>query len=121
MAKVPHGVGPGSPQVVILVGATGDLAKRKLLPGLFHLSTAGFIPACRIIGVSLDNLDTEAFRRAARNSLDQFSTRKVADADWNTFAQNLRYVPLNAGALKTAVAEAEASFNTESRRLHYLS
>ena len=40
MAKVPPGVGPKYPQVVVLVGATGDLARRKLLPGLFHLLSA---------------------------------------------------------------------------------
>jgi len=123
MAKVPHGVGPGSPQVVVLVGATGDLAKRKLLPGLFHLSSAGFIPGCRIIGVSLDNLDTEGFRQQARAALTEFSTRKVSDAAWDEFAKNLTYVPLNAGpaVLKAAVEEAERSLGAESHRLHYLS
>ena len=44
MRKVPKGVGPGFPHVVVLVGATGDLAHRKLLPGLFHLSTHGLHP-----------------------------------------------------------------------------
>ena len=58
MTKIPPGVGPQFPQVVVLVGATGDLARRKLLPGLFHLSSAGFIPGCRIIGVSLDEIWT---------------------------------------------------------------
>ena len=62
MAKIPAGVGPRFPQVVVLVGATGDLARRKLIPGLLHLASAGFIPGCRIIGVSLDNLDVEGFR-----------------------------------------------------------
>ena len=33
------------------MGATGDLSRRKLLPGLFYLSSAGFIPSCRIIGL----------------------------------------------------------------------
>src|SRR4051812_38947120 len=79
LAKIPAGVGPRYPQVVILVGATGDLARRKLLPGLFHLSTAGFIPGCRIIGMSLDDLDADGFRRIARQSLDEFSTRPVTD------------------------------------------
>src|SRR6188474_3066016 len=65
MAKIPPGVGPRFPQVVVLFGATGDLARRKLLPGLYHLSAAGFIPGCRIIGVSLDDIDAEAFRRIA--------------------------------------------------------
>src|SRR5580692_10650983 len=123
MAKASHGVGPGFPQVVVLVGATGDLAKRKLLPGLFHLSSAGFIPGCRIIGVSLDDIDVEGFRTIAREALDQFSTRKVKEADWTAFAETLNYVPMAAGAqvLKAAVEEAEQKLGGESRRVHYLS
>src|SRR5947209_1443527 len=73
-------VGPKFPQVVVLVGATGDLSRRKLLPGLFHLCTAGFIPGCRIIGVSLDEMDAEGFRALARDALDQFAKRKPNDA-----------------------------------------
>ena len=123
MAKIPPGVGPRYPQVVVLIGATGDLARRKLLPGLFHLSSAGFIPGCRIIGVSLDELDADGFRRAARAALDEFSLRKATDADWDAFAQCLDYVPMAAGAsaLKAAVAKAERALGGESRRLHYLS
>ena len=123
MAKVPPGVGPQYPQVVVLVGATGDLARRKLLPGLFHLASAGFIPGCRIIGVSLDEFGPEDFRKFARQALDEFSTRKMTEAEWNAFAANLDYVPLRAGgeALKAAVEKAAKSFSGESRLLHYLS
>ncbi len=123
MAKIPPGVGPRFAQVVVLFGATGDLAKRKLLPGLFHLATSGFIPGCRIIGVSLDNIDAAAFRMQARSALEEFSKRKISDGDWQAFAQSLDYVPLAAGAaaLKAAVDAAEAALGIESRRLHYLS
>ncbi len=123
MENATSGVGPRYPQVVVLVGATGDLARRKLLPGLFHLSSSGFLPACRIIGLSLDDFDTAAFRNFARDALTEFSTRKVSDAAWATFAAGLDYVPQRQGAeaLRTAVLAAEQSFNGESRRLHYLS
>jgi glucose-6-phosphate 1-dehydrogenase len=124
MAKrIPPGVGPQYAQVVVLVGATGDLSKRKLLPGLFHLATAGFIPGCRIIGVSLDDMDADAFRALARDAMNQFSTRKVDEADWAAFAERLDYVSLSAGAkaLKAAVEKAEKSLGVESRRIHYLS
>src|SRR5271154_875339 len=122
VAKVPAGVGPQFPQIVVLVGATGDLARRKLLPGMFHLSSSGFIPGCKIIGVSLDNIDVEAFRKIARESLPEFSTRKELESDWDAFSKDLQYVPMSAGApaLKPAVLEAERSFSGESRRLHYL-
>jgi glucose-6-phosphate 1-dehydrogenase len=123
VSKVPQGVGPKFPQVVVLFGATGDLARRKLLPGLFHLSSAGFIPACRIIGVSLDTMSSEQFRKIARQALDEFSLRKFTEAEWSDFVGNLEYVPLSAGAtaLRQAVERAEQALATESRRLHYLS
>ena len=55
--------------VIVLFGATGDLAKRKLLPGLFHLHAAGLLPKeYRIIGVSPRNaaLTDRAVPRARR-------------------------------------------------------
>jgi glucose-6-phosphate 1-dehydrogenase len=126
MAKIPPGVGPRFPQVVVLFGATGDLARRKLLPGLYHLSAAGFIPGCRIIGVSLDDIDADGFRAAARAALGEFASRKVTESDWAQFSQSLDYVPLAAGApaLRAAVEAAERSLGgpgDEMRRLHYLS
>ncbi|HEY5204506.1 MAG TPA: glucose-6-phosphate dehydrogenase [Roseiarcus sp.] len=123
MAKIPPGVGPKHPQVVILVGATGDLSQRKLLPGLFHLCSVGFIPACRIIGVSLDAIDVDGFRAVARGALDKFSGRKINDADWAAFAAMLDYVPMAAGpeALRAAAEKAERDLGGESRRVHYLS
>ncbi|HEY5410980.1 MAG TPA: glucose-6-phosphate dehydrogenase [Caulobacteraceae bacterium] len=123
MAKIPEGVGPGQAQVLVLVGATGDLARRKLLPGLFRLCSAGFIPACRIVGVSLDDMDAEAFRAFAKAAIDEFLPHEVKAADWSTFAAVLDYVPLAAGsqALREAVLAAEKSLGGEVRRLHYLS
>ena len=123
MAKIPPGVGPQFAQVVVLIGATGDLARRKLLPGLYHLVSAGFIPGCRIVGVSLDDMDADGFRAFTRTALNEVFARKVNDADWDAFARCLDYVPLAAGpaALKAAVDVAELSFTGESRRLHYLS
>ncbi len=123
MMRIPPGVGPKSPQVVVLVGATGDLSQRKLLPGLFHLVAAGFIPAIRIIGVSLDAIDVEGFRALVRGALDKFGVRKASDEDWTKFSQMLDYVSLAAGAaaLKGAVERAEHSLGQDCRRLHYLS
>ena len=96
MAKIPPGVGPRFPQVVVLFGATGDLARRKLLPGLYHLATAGFIPRCRVIGVSLDDIDLAAFRQIARAALDQFFARKITDAEQKS---------INSAGLKRDIAD----------------
>ena len=105
------------------MGATGDLARRKLIPGLFHLSGLGFIPGCRIIGVSLEDIDAQGFRNLARGALNEFYTRKVSEADWAAFADAMDYVPLGAGAaaLRAAVERAEKSLASQSQRLHYLS
>ena len=123
LKKILSGVGPRYPQVGVLVGATGDLSRRKLLPGLFHLSTAGFIPSCRIGGVSLDDRIAESFRAFARDALDQFSSRLVREADWAAFADVLDCVPLAAApdVLMVAVKRGERALGRESRRLHYLS
>jgi len=71
-------------------GATGDPARRKLLPGLFHLASAGFIPGCKIIAVALDNIHvTNLVARREKRSTSFFS--QVAQTEWDTFAADLLY------------------------------
>jgi len=123
VTKIPPGVGPKYPQVLTLVGGSGDLAQRKLWPGLFHLVTSGFIPSFRIVGVSLDPFDVEAFHALVRAALEKFSPRRASDEAWRHFASMIGYVPISAGAgaLREAVNAAEAELGPETRRLHYLS
>jgi glucose-6-phosphate 1-dehydrogenase len=114
---------PVKPYVIVLFGATGDLARRKLVPGLLHLSMSGLVPECRIVGTSLDDLDDEGFRRLARDGCREFCTRPVSDPRWEAFAARLSYVPQGLGpeGLASAVARAEEALGGEPRRLHYLS
>jgi len=114
---------PLKPHVIVLFGATGDLAKRKLLPGLLHLHLAGLVPDCRIIGTSLDDLDDEGFRALAQQACAEFARHAVAPTEWQEFARRLRFVPTadGADALASAVKEAEEALGDDSRRLHYLS
>jgi len=114
---------PLKPHVIVLFGATGDLAKRKLLPGLLHLHRAGLVPTCRIIGTSLDPLDDEGFRNLAQTACKEFASRAVTPDEWAAFAATLRYVCTADGAnvLGSAVKEAEAELGDDPRRLHYLS
>ena len=60
------------PFVVVLFGATGDLSRRKLLPGLMRLHQAGLLPECRIIGTSLEEMDREGFEQVAREACEEF-------------------------------------------------
>jgi glucose-6-phosphate 1-dehydrogenase len=114
------------PHVVVLFGATGDLSRRKLLPGLLHLLEAGLLDRCRIVGTSLDDLDTEQFVKLAREAVDEFS-RPFDETCWDDFAGRLSYVSGAGGtaALAGAVAEAEGEVAKEGpgevQRLHYLS
>jgi glucose-6-phosphate 1-dehydrogenase len=114
---------PLKPHVIVLFGATGDLARRKLLPGLLHLSLAGLVPDCRIVGTSLDDLDDESFRTLARKACEEFSSHGMTDEQWDAFEQKLGFVRQSLGpdGLAAAVAGAEAALGGESRRLHYLS
>src|SRR4051812_32646005 len=116
-------ISPLRPHVLVLFGATGDLARRKLLPGLLHLLQAGLMPECRILGTSLETFDDESFRRFARSACDEFSVRPISDAEWAAFDDKLSYVPQAAGParLARAVTRLEQSIGGTVRRLHYLS
>jgi glucose-6-phosphate 1-dehydrogenase len=111
------------PHVIVLFGATGDLAKRKLLPGLAYLDQSDLAPNIQIIGTSLENLTTEQFHALAKEAVDAFGTHKLTKEQWARFAESLTYVPQGAGpeALAAAVAAAEAKLGPDVRRLHYLS
>ena len=110
------GVGPRLAQTVERFGVTGALARRKRLPGLLHLSSAGLIPGGRIFDASLDDVDVGGCRASARSALGKFSSRKVPDADWQAFVASLDGVPLAASlaALQAAVELAEPSFGAEA-------
>ena len=112
-----------SPHVIVLFGATGDLAKRKLIPGLAYLVQSSLAPDIQIIATSLEDLTDDEFRELAKSAIDSFGVHKLTPEQWDGFAKVLKYVPQGAGssALAAAVAEAEISLGPDVRRLHYLS
>jgi glucose-6-phosphate 1-dehydrogenase len=118
------------PHVIVLFGATGDLARRKLLPGLLRLFEAGLLKESRIVGTSLEDVDTEHFVKVARMACDEFGKGELSDARWAPFARMLNYVPQSRGPaeLAAAVDAAEHDLVVELGvaldtigRLHYLS
>ncbi|TDW14044.1 glucose-6-phosphate dehydrogenase [Kribbella kalugense] len=114
---------PLAPHVIVLFGATGDLAKRKLLPGLAYLQQSRFAPDVRIIGTATEDLTSDEFRDRAKKAVEKFGTHKMSDEEWAQFAERLEYVPVTAGpeALAAAVKAAEELLGPDARRLHYLS
>ena len=107
----------------MLFGATGDLSKRKLIPGLAHLALSELAPDIQVVGSSLEPLTEEEFRNFAKESLDRFSHRALTPEQWEHFSARLTYVPQGNGAegLAAAVAAAEERLGGSAPRLHYLS
>ena len=99
------------PHVIVLFGATGDLARRKLLPGMAHLVVSALAPDIRIVGTSLEEMGDVEFREFARTAIEEFGTHELTAEQWDKFDDNLAYVPQSAGpeALAAAVAQAEDS------------
>jgi len=98
----------------VLFGATGDLAKRKLLPGLYHLAVAGLLPdQYRIIGSSPGPaLSGADFVAHAHEAVTEFGTHKPAGAEWDKFASRLSFAtasPDDPSPLVSAVRTAEAA------------
>ena len=114
---------PLAPHVIVLFGATGDLAKRKLLPGLAYLAQSALAPDIRVVGTAMDDLTpTSSARSPAAPSRASARTRSTTSRG-RPFADRLTYVPQGAGpeGLTAAVKEAEALLGPGCRRLHYLS
>src|SRR5947208_3753772 len=83
---------PVEPHVVVLFGATGDLSRRKLLPGLTYLALSELTPDIQVVGTSLDDMDDVAFRAFAHEAVRTFGTRSLSDEQWASFATKLHYV-----------------------------
>src|ERR1700685_4570313 len=119
-AKGTHAL-PG-PHVIVLFGATGDLAKRKLLPGLYHLYVAGLLPdKFRIIGSAPQEsaLSPEQFAAHAKAAVTQFGSTKPEGSTWDSFASSLSFgaaSPDDPAPLVSAVAEAEKAIGGGGRK-----
>lgn len=83
---------------LVLFGATGDLARRKILPGLFHRFIVGQMPAeARVIGAARSEMDREAFVALVRESLVEFAPQAAQNSDALTrFLGNVEYVQVDA-------------------------
>jgi glucose-6-phosphate 1-dehydrogenase len=112
--------------VIVLFGSTGDLAKRKIIPGLFHLASAGLMPEkYRIIASAPrgHEVSTEAFRNYARESIGQFSAHQPEGPIWEQFHESLSFALADTDdpeGLPQAVQDAENEIGGDVRRLYHL-
>jgi glucose-6-phosphate 1-dehydrogenase len=110
--------------VIVLFGATGDLARRKLLPGMFHLAQAGLMPErFLIVGVARAELDDGRFAALAREAVDEWGHCEVSPEAWERFSASLRFTGVGEGleALGEEVARARRDLGGDPLLLHYLS
>jgi len=113
------------PQVLVLFGATGDLARRKLFPGLFRLMQEDLLPEdFRVIGSGRHSPGTDdEFRDQVRDAVKEFGD----DADagrLDEFAGRVSFTVSSAddgSDLAEAVEQAEGEVGDGAQRLIYLS
>nr|MBA3765353.1 glucose-6-phosphate dehydrogenase (NADP(+)) [Actinomycetota bacterium] len=118
---------PPNAQTIVLFGASGDLATRKVIPALYNLAAAGLMPEryC-VIGFAMSEWDDEAFRVHARQAIVTHSRTPLDEAVWKPFADSLSFIAgtfddaAAIGRLTTVVDAADRDLGTEDNRLYYL-
>ncbi|MEL7517936.1 MAG: glucose-6-phosphate dehydrogenase [Pseudomonadota bacterium] len=92
---------------LLLFGATGDLARRKLLPSLCALDADGLLPDnLKIIGTARSDLDDASFRDMAMKALE-VHLPEIRHGDMETFLDRLSYQALDASTLEGFIELAE--------------
>jgi glucose-6-phosphate 1-dehydrogenase len=95
-------------QDIIIVGASGDLTRRKLLPALYNLFVGGLLPdEGRIIGFARTEMSSQDFVDLAHESVKQFSRTGLDEEVWTRFAQRLAYVQIQDGAFDRLAKETQ--------------
>ncbi len=80
------------PAIVVVFGATGDLAHRKILPAFYNLRLAGLLPSeTSIVGYSRRPYSDAEFAEEMRGAVSEHSRNEVEAALWHDFAQMLHY------------------------------
>jgi len=112
------------PVAFVIIGATGDLAQRLLLPALFHLHADGLLPDdFAVVGFSRRGWSDDDFRAFAREGLAP--DRRAGEA-WDRFAPHLYFISGDStreddlGTLGRALREIEARHRTGGNRLFYI-
>ncbi len=89
---------PVEPFDLVIFGGTGDLAKRKILPGLYRRFVAGqMTPDSRIIGAARGEIDDRSFRDLVRAAIGEFAAKSLQDpAQIDAFLARIHYVAIDA-------------------------
>lgn len=114
--------------MIVIFGASGDLAKRKLMPALYNLSEDKALPEpTLIVGIAKD-IELESWKLAMKEGINQYSRRgAITDAQWEQFSG--RFVVLNGSfedvtiyaELAKLVDKTEKEWSMKLNRIYYLS
>ena len=114
------------PCSIVIFGATGDLAHRKLVPALYNVAADGELPpAVTIVGFARRKKSDEEFRRDLEEATRKFSRQPVRDEIWKTFAQSIFYHQSEFGdesgykAFVERLDEIDKTHGTRGNRLFY--
>jgi glucose-6-phosphate 1-dehydrogenase len=116
------------PTVIVIFGASGDLAQRKLIPALYNLFLDKWLPdQFAIIGVSRTEMSDDQFRERLRSGVDRFSRLgKSNDPDWAAFASHVTYITADPTVADThtilseRLTSLEREWHTEASHIFYL-
>ena len=116
------------PSIMVLFGATGDLAHRKVIPAMYHLWRTNLLPhEFLVLAVGRREYDDDKFVAEVRTSLEEYSRVTPIDEDaWASFSERIRYHrcdfsdPAGFDVLATRLDEVDEEHGTRGNRLFYL-
>jgi glucose-6-phosphate 1-dehydrogenase len=85
---------PVAPTALVIFGATGDLARRKLLPALYNLAHEGALPEhFHLVGVARRDRDHADYRLDCEQAIRRFSRREPDEDVLKALLEHVKYVP----------------------------
>jgi glucose-6-phosphate 1-dehydrogenase len=115
---------PG-PTLFVLFGATGDLARRMVLPAFYTLAKENLLPSdWMLLGNGRGDVAHEDFRAHVRQVLTD-AGESLNDGTWKAFSDRLRFAgggfaSDDPGSLLDVLAEARAEVGPDAQLIHYL-
>ena len=119
---------PAAPGVLVILGASGDLTKRLLMPALLNLACDRLLPeGFAVVGMGRDVMTSEEFRARQRGDIRKFCTRGTVDEErWGWLESRLHYMggefddPEAFARLRRLVDETAAAIGAAGNTLLYL-
>jgi glucose-6-phosphate 1-dehydrogenase len=88
--------GPLEPCTILIIGACGDLTRRKIMLALFRLFENSALPdPFLVVGADLNNMTTEEYRHFIKASIQDLTGENVGDEEWRSFVSRVHYMEID--------------------------